>query len=154
MDWSCRLPISWLVSLSRFSHSFFKYASVSVIFQRLQQEKEHLSSEGLLEVMMRRLPRFPQLRVITAQDGAALMTFNQLEITTAQSLMVTKSTSLVELEQSKFSFFESLNVFWKFVIPFFKIYRNLERRWRFKEHQTGWSKTGLLLWPRIGLGWC
>ena len=103
-----KLPTTHIMisELSRFSHSFFKYASASVIFQRLQQEKEHLSSEGLLEVMMRRLPRFPQLRVITTQDGAALMTFNQLEITTAQSLMVTKSTSLVELEQSKFKFLD------------------------------------------------
>ena len=54
--------------------------------------------------MMRRVPRLPQLRVITAQDGAASMTFNQLDITTAQSLMVTNSTSLAEPEQSKFKF--------------------------------------------------
>ena len=75
-----------------------KYTSASVIFQRLQQEKEHLSSEGLM------VPWLPQLRVITAQDGADSMIFNQLDITTAQSLMVTKSTSLAELEQSKFKF--------------------------------------------------
>ena len=50
------------------------------------------------------VPRLPQLRVITAQDGADSMTFNQLDIITAQSLMVTKSTSLAELEQSKLKF--------------------------------------------------
>ena len=116
---------------------------------RLPQAKEHFS----LEVMIV-LPLL-LLLATTAQDGKDWMICNQLDEIIEQSSMVIKFMSLEETMRQSKSWISTQSSFLigshYFTV---KIYRNLGWRWRFKKHQTCWTKVKRLqLLSRVNSGW-
>ena len=116
--------------------------------QQSQQPKEHSSLEDIMKA------KSIQWRATTTQDGANWTTCNQFAEIIVQSSMVIKFMSLEELEQSKSWIFLPFLPLERFYCFIFKIYRNLEWRWRFKKNQPSRSKTFRILeLPRINSGW-
>ena len=74
--------------------------------QQSQQPREHSSLEVMVMVHMSL-----QSLATTTPDGADWMICNQLVIGIVQLSMAIKFMSLVDMEMSKLSFFESKNLF-------------------------------------------